>query len=101
METRVNGGMSGFKAGNTTGLVTTHHMDIGAVKSLTLAWLPAPSINLFSDPTLHIKSIRIAPMSLSESSTRVAMMRTLCPPEKSGEVSPFYRETFFTATGIC
>jgi hypothetical protein len=98
METRISGGMNGFRSDNITGIVTTHHIDIGAVKSLSLAWLPAPTLNLFADPTLHIEFVRITPLSVGDGNTRFAMQRTLCPADNNGSVSPFYRETFFTAT---
>lgn len=92
--------MAGFKSGNTTSLVTTHHMDIGAVKSLSLAWLPAPSLNLFSDPTVHIEHVTVSPMSLADKGSRKLMTRTLCPIDKPAAVLPFYRESFF-ATDLC
>ncbi|KAI1297635.1 Pancreatic triacylglycerol lipase [Halotydeus destructor] len=102
METRINGGMTGFPSGQSTYQTMSHHMDIGVVKSLSLAWLPAPTLNLFSDPTVHIAHIKITPLSLLDPKVRQAMTRILCPSSDRGDaIGPFYRETFFTATEVC
>jgi len=95
METRINGGMYGFNSGNSTGVVATNVADIGAVRSLSCAWMPAPSINLFTDPTIHIRDISVTPMSFPDEATLKSLERKLCPSTQNGTVSPFYRETFF------
>ncbi|RWS15660.1 Pancreatic triacylglycerol lipase-like protein [Dinothrombium tinctorium] len=100
MEARLNGGMSGFRPGNTTGSIVNHFLDIGGVRSVSLVWLPAPSINLFSNPTLYIQKIVVTPLNDPDKSSRSSLTRVLCPAE-SIILQPFFKRTFFTTADQC
>ena len=56
LELRIVGGLNGFKAGKTIRGLVTHHMDVGAIKSAVLSWVPPPPslAQMFSQSTQQL-----------------------------------------------
>lgn len=94
--------MNSFKAGYTTGLIATHYNDIGAILGVGINWLPNSFVTLLYGENLYVEDVRISQIGWDNKLLRTTQeTSTLCPTKRTGQVTPYYGETYFFKSDNC